>query len=112
VKDKEIDAWLRDEPVCPYCGHVHEDVESPKHWEGKCECSECGKFFDCELEYSVTYSSTQMPCWNGSPHEFKRCAGFPDTPGEKVPFNCKHCGFTEWRDSMIGATENKQGEQE
>lgn len=90
----EIDCSGTDNMICPYCGkEIEVDDFDPK---GKQNCHHCDKNFECEPDYSVTYTTWKMPCYNGEPHEFKSTLGWISEPGEKRPYNCKQCGFTKW----------------
>ena len=59
----EIACTFTDVGVCPYCGHRHEDSWE---WfregqeEAEIECDKCGKSFQCEVEYSVAYTSRKI----------------------------------------------------
>lgn len=58
-----------DNIICPYCGD-----EKTGYWDvdsdvKECECGECGRKFDIEVQHSVTYSTKRSLCemppdWN------------------------------------------------
>ena len=54
---------LQTRPVCPHCGHAHDDA-----WEWSfdpsgdgtsrgCECERCGEEFDCDRVVDVSYTT-------------------------------------------------------
>lgn len=96
---EEIDCWATDNIVCPCCAYeIKEDCweyfptdehETSTH----IECPECDKTFFCEREYSVTYSSSVMPCKNGEPHKFMFCHKWED---ERI-YYCRYCKLCERR---------------
>jgi hypothetical protein len=53
---REIDHDCTGEPVCPHCGHAHQDAFE---WsdEGTRNCHKCRKPFKWEREVEVTYST-------------------------------------------------------
>ena len=55
----EIDCWLTDAIVCPYCGFEFGDC-----WEfgdsGRVDCDSCGQDFEFEAEHSVRYTSRKI----------------------------------------------------
>jgi transposase-like protein len=57
--NKEIDTWYTDVPVCPHCGHRHEDyidfVEGAEF-----DCSMCGKTFLCDCETEVYFTTSKV----------------------------------------------------
>jgi len=58
----DIDHTYTDEPVCPYCGYIHEDDEGVfmvDHPE-KFTCDECGKEFTCYCDRKVYYNTEKM----------------------------------------------------
>ena len=60
MADKEIDCWLTDQAVCPYCGYADQDSwELGDGGEGSFEtdCGECGLEYIVERHVSVSYSS-------------------------------------------------------
>jgi transcription elongation factor Elf1 len=92
--EKEIDCNGTDEMVCPYCGH--EQSESYEYLgdnktQGTADCGECGKRMKWTAEYSVTYSTEQCKCLNGTPCEFKRIP-HNSKEGEWDYLSCKECG--------------------
>ena len=53
--DEEIDTYLTDEIICPYCGcEIDDDFTE---CEGTIQCDECEKWFGYEKEYSVCYTT-------------------------------------------------------
>lgn len=99
MSEKEIDHDWTDHPVCPYCGKAHEDIDSP--WEGKCECWGCGKMFFCEPSYSVDYSTKQVDCWNGAPHDMRKNKYWDSSNGNKELWSCVVCrGHQELREPL------------
>ena len=52
----EIDTFMTDEIVCPFCGHKHSD-----NWEwveiGEGACEECGEDFEVEKNVTVSYTT-------------------------------------------------------
>jgi hypothetical protein len=91
--NKDIDHNCTDNPVCPYCGHDQGDqCEGPP--SGQVQCYECSKYFECEPEFSVTYSTSQVACWNGEPHNWGKTFVY----GAEGLRNCKMCQKSEWVD--------------
>ena len=61
----EIDTEHRDWPVCPYCGHVHDDAWEWNFGPGlegdtEVECHHCNRTFYVERCVTVTYSTRGM----------------------------------------------------
>jgi hypothetical protein len=86
----EIDHEYTSELVCPYCGHPHED-DGEMNEAGDHQCSSCDKHFKYEVDYSVSYTSRQVPCMNGEPHNWKT-EPYPGFPEYK---RCKACDKRE-----------------
>jgi len=51
----EIDTFLTDKLICPYCGAENYDEENEP--EGDTVCSECEKEFTFRRDYTVSYIS-------------------------------------------------------
>jgi len=72
----DIDTDYTDSPVCPACGHVHEDWQCAGDGdEDDCECEECGESMDVSTHMSISYSTSV------SPPRCKQCKGTVDRPG-------------------------------
>ena len=46
-----------DEVVCPHCGYTHSD--SQEFTSGRWECHDCGRSFDLDVNYTVTYTTSK-----------------------------------------------------
>jgi hypothetical protein len=71
--DKEIDHEYTDTVICPYCGHDNggDNGDGPPDGEQECNNEECEKKFHCEPDYSVSYSTSKVPCLNNEePHSY------------------------------------------
>jgi transcription elongation factor Elf1 len=101
---KEIDHTYTDEVVCPYCGHEMEGDCGDGPTKGQTECQKCEKKFDCEPDYSVHYTTSKVPCWNGEPHNWIINRSF-DLQDKKTLRNCPQCDKYEWIDVI---QENKE----
>jgi transposase-like protein len=55
----EIDHTLTNEPVCPWCGHAHQDAFEwgVRSDEGNHICDKCHRRFHWERDISVTYDT-------------------------------------------------------
>jgi hypothetical protein len=58
------DTQFTDEPVCPYCGHVHRDaweINFGPGLEGDTDiwCGECGEQMHCSRSVAVSYSTSK-----------------------------------------------------
>ena len=76
---------------CPYCDADQEaspDAHEPGRHEH--ECSECGKNFTYEIEYTREYYPSQADCLNGSPHSLLMSGTYPRRYSKMV---CKHCDY-------------------
>ncbi len=58
--DREFDCHYRDEPICPFCGHVVGDaweLELDDEQSTEVECDECEREFTVTASVSVDYST-------------------------------------------------------
>ena len=59
----KYDTLLNEVPICPYCGHMHHNVED-FIFDGaeldEDECESCGKFFQTERQITVRYTTRRM----------------------------------------------------
>jgi len=47
------------EPLCPHCASkIYYSGESPESYTGENECDICGGKYECEVDYSVTFTTT------------------------------------------------------
>lgn len=71
-----VDTDHTDYPVCPHCGHVHEEWEC--RGEGEEEdtpCDACESLMDVSTHISISYSTTKAP------DRCAVCKGEKDRPG-------------------------------
>lgn len=54
----EIDTYLTDEIICPYCGS--ENCDESTEPDGETVCCECDKAFMFRRDYSIKYISEKM----------------------------------------------------
>ena len=52
-----IDLMFNQSPICPHCGHQHNDAFE---WadDGEHECYGCGKPFWCHRDIEITYTTS------------------------------------------------------
>ncbi|MEI6421327.1 MAG: hypothetical protein WCP55_03855 [Lentisphaerota bacterium] len=55
---EEIDTWLTDKPVCPYCGAIQGDDDLEPGMELK--CTGCGEMMDLDIDYSPSYITKKI----------------------------------------------------
>ena len=70
-------------PVCPHCGHEHQDAWEWKGDEGEQDCWSCGRCFSYHRMISVEYSTQRRDKTLARELAFARrifatCAGDPD----------------------------------
>lgn len=87
---EEIDCEYTDNLVCPYCGWEHDDTYDMNE-AGEHSCEKCDKNFSYDVYYSKSYTSIQVPCLNGEPHNFKKDY-YPNYPDYQ---RCRACGKSE-----------------
>jgi len=51
----EIDTYLTDDLICPWCGA--ENYDETNEPDGETACGECGKPFKFERDYTIRYTS-------------------------------------------------------
>ncbi len=51
----EIDTYLTDDLICPWCGA--ENYDETTEPDGETVCSACGKQFTFERDYTISYIS-------------------------------------------------------
>ncbi len=99
---KEIDHEFTDTVICPYCGHDNggDDGDGPPSGEQQCYNEECEKKFHCEPDYSVSYSTSKVPCLNGEPHQWREPYNPFGADDPRQMHNCRTCykheRFGEW----------------
>lgn len=86
--ERELDCSWQDDPICPYCGHKEGDSWEIDSSANKLTCSECGKRYEIEQEFSRTFSSSKT-CQPNEPHDFEDWK--PYIKGESEYRNCKKC---------------------
>lgn len=75
--NKEIDHEATDEMICPYCGDSTEREGDPNDYSGEHECGECGKIFTCEVDISVSFSTSKDCKLNKEEHKYILCQRHP-----------------------------------
>lgn len=71
------------EIICPYCGFYERDDLRPEEGIEDCDCSNCGKTFQLETSFTVTYCGTtfeniknsieeSINYWKNSDHPFSK----------------------------------------
>jgi protein-arginine kinase activator protein McsA len=55
--EKQIDHEDTDEIVCPHCGFKFGN--SWEYQSGTVECGDCKREFHCEVDYTVTYTTSK-----------------------------------------------------
>lgn len=54
----EIDTYLTEKLICPYCGHEnYDELNEP---DGETFCSECEKVFTFQRDYIIKYISKKV----------------------------------------------------
>lgn len=61
VPGEPIETSCTDDPVCPYCGHVHQDSWEWDGAEGEHACDDCGEKFRWYSEVSRTWDTERFP---------------------------------------------------
>lgn len=92
---KEIDHEYTDNVVCPYCGYEMDGDVGDGPPRGEQQCGECKKYFNCEPDFSVYYTTTKLDCRNGSPHDWKHTPRH-DYQGKEC-WQCQSCTLEEMR---------------
>ena len=95
----ELDCSYNDSPVCPWCGHEHQDAwEWPNDEHGdeqQCQNEDCEKWFSYSTETSRTFS-TLKSCAPGE-HNLKEKSR-SSSLGGKLPvcayYKCDVCAHT------------------
>lgn len=82
-----------DVALCPYCDYDNGTGDG-EVLSGQTECSGCNKKFDCEPEYSVSFNTRTVPCWNGEPHKWNKPL---DLGKGKSVRNCHYCSKSDWQ---------------
>ena len=54
----EDDCFYTNEIICPYCASVHRDGDQNES-ASDLECGTCGGYFDLEVEWSASYTTTR-----------------------------------------------------
>lgn len=76
---------------CPYCEAELKDpdecYEQDVTYEH--ECPHCGKNFVFNVEYTRYYSADKADCLNGSEHDYRKTATFPE---KYAVLRCQMCG--------------------
>ena len=93
MEKHEIEHYLTDEIVCPYCGHEFED--SFGYNEGIVKCEECGKNFGFYKIVNVYYTSNKRPCANDEePHNWHSLSfEYNGEVFSKNMYSCNCCGI-------------------
>lgn len=104
TRAREIDHHYTDELVCPYCGEKHED-DGEMNEPGEHQCQRCDKHFKYDVDYSKSFTSKQVPCLNGGPHDWRPCPEFADLYSD--PKWCLQCEKRSWGERLP-----RQGEKE
>lgn len=47
--------------ICPYCGNQDHDDSNPAEGEHEFTCGTCGQEYDCDVEISISYSTSRKP---------------------------------------------------
>ena len=55
-----FDTFCTDNPVCPYCGHEHVDMDDDVSLIQNYNCEECEREFTLWSEISVMYTTTKL----------------------------------------------------
>jgi len=82
--------------ICPYCEAKMEDPDdninhnvSDHEWR----CGYCDKNFIFSVEYEPIYTSHQVPCLNGEPHDYQ--------PATNVNYViCRHCHKAKLKEAI------------
>lgn len=47
---------------CPYCGYEHDDTDNRADgdFDGEMECSECGKYFEYDVDWTPTWYTKKI----------------------------------------------------
>lgn len=63
-EDREWECQSNSNPVCPYCGHIHDgsDIEEfdPDEENSYHLCEECGKRYSLDTYVSISYTTSKM----------------------------------------------------
>lgn len=59
--DEEIDTWMTDSIVCPYCGLKFGNSSEYDGDSGKIITCDCGQFFRLHVEFDVSYITEKLP---------------------------------------------------
>ncbi len=96
-----FDINCRDEIVCPYCGENNDSYEFSG--SGKTDCEHCKKKFHVEVNHSVDYSSSRIPCLNDeSLHTWKHEAWYLNGAARdgKYYYRCRKCDERKWLEQV------------
>ena len=92
---KEIDCDRTDEIVCPYCGYEFSDSYEYRD-SGVIDCGDCDRKINLTVDYSVSYSTSKIPCANGEgEHRWRSWIAYGDTKESRC---CKDCDKREYRE--------------
>lgn len=84
---------MKDDLICPYCGH---EIEASDYYENEQEeyieqeCPSCGKIYLYVYTMCPTFECFEAPCKNGGEHELVKIHGVPEEYF-KYKRRCKYC---------------------
>jgi hypothetical protein len=78
---------------CPYCNKWQDPPEESSEPDElhECECGNCGKYFGFYVQYFPSYSSHQIPCYNGEPHDWRNRPCLSEISLLYDYYKCHHC---------------------
>lgn len=80
---------------CPYCDHEHDGCDVHEAEEDFI-CSECGKYFDVEVEHDPYYSTSKKDCPKEPDHKWGEWdQWFTSHIDKNKELRSKHCSFCD-----------------